>query len=281
MTNTLVTFDGLMIFHKDTSGFYEVGILNAALLGGHIPKHEFQINITPDPRTGTGSLRLGPTDLAPFLLLNKPWPLEVRDTNGNLQAGVNVDESLPDRKKKDKKDNRLGWIVNIESSEFHNSTLDRESNVFSPIIHLLKGNLFTFCKTGRLKKKKHKLVIEPDFGYLAGLLALDIDTSAGQTVTMKEEGGGVVFKLPAGTSYRVDITNDNVTPSTASHFHAYYETIFTGVAPRDWFDFEAKLPVDPSPDECPKSESSKPGKDGIPPYKCGGLLINAGGKPLS
>lgn len=276
MTNILVTFDGLMIFHKNTHGFYEVGILNAALLGGHIPKHEFQINITPDPHTATSNLLLGSAELAPFLGRKNPWLLEVRDTNGNLQAGVIADESLPNRQKEDTKDNKLGWIINLESSEFHNSTLERESDVFSPIIHLLKGGLFTFCKTGRLKKMKNKHVSDPDFGYLAGLLALDIDTSAGQTATMKEEGGGDVFKLPPGTSYRVDITNDNVTPSTASHFHAYYETIFTGVPPREWFDFEARDPADPSPDECPK-----PTIVGIPPYKCGGLLINAGGQPLS
>lgn len=283
MSKATITFEGLMIFHQDVDGFYELGILNAQLIGHHhsgsqhtpsvaVPLHEFRIDVTPDPLRGTGTWKRGPSDLEPFLTQSNRWSLEVKDAKGNLETGISADESLPDRHSLEVADKKFGWIINLESSEFHNQLLDRESGKFRPIIRLSKGNLYTFCKTGGLNVLKNA---KQDFGFAAGVLVLTIDNSAGETVTLKADGGDTVFSLLGGSDHRVDISNSTADTSGGSHFHVYYDQIFTSVMPEDRIDFEGQENVT-HPDQCPK-----PLVVSVFPYRCGGLLINKGGDPLS
>ncbi len=285
MTKTTITFEGLMVFHKDTADLYELGILNAHLMGHHVPLHEFQIKITPDPTDGPGPWQRGPAELDRLLRASDRWSLEVKDASGSVEVGIDADESLPDRKSKTGGDNRFGWIVNLESSEFHKPTrpLARQTGQFKPIIRLSKGHLYTYCMTGGVNVVQNGN--SRDFGFMAGLLALDIDTSAGQTVALKLDGSGTeVFALPAGTSYRVEITNITPQPALQSHFHAYYQMIFRGVPANQRFDFTNQEGV-PHPDQCPTGAIAKTLSRvtilSTFPYRCGGLLINAGGEPLS
>lgn len=285
MSKTTITFEGLMIFHRTADGFYELGILNAQLIGQHhgglrhdhsthdVPPHEFRIEISPDPTTGSGKLTKGASELEPFLRQSDRWSLEVKDAKGNIETGIFADESLPDRHSLKVGDKKFGWIINLESSEFHNKDLDRATGKFRPIIRLSKGNLYSFCKSGGLNVIKHKK--PKDFGFMAGMLALDIDTSAYQKITLKADGGDDVFVIPGGRDYQVDISNSPTEASEGSHFHVYYDQIFTGVANEDQFDFDNQKGVK-HPDECPT-----PIIKGNFPVKCGGLAVNPGGKPLS
>src|ERR1700741_1916886 len=279
MSKTTITFEGLMIFHKHTDGFYELGILNAQLIGHRhpphigsqhdqptddVPPHEFRIEITPDPGTGSGTLKLGPPELEPFLIQSDRWSLAVNDADGNIETGITADESLPDRHSLQIADIKFGWIINLESSEFHDQTLVRATGKFRPIIRLSKGNLYSFCKSGGLNVIKN--LNSSDFGFMAGLLALGIDTSAGETVTLKADGGDAVFSIPSGTDARVEISNSTSDTSGKSHFHVYYDQIFTGVAKQDQFDFETQTGVK-HPGQCPDAVVV-----GIFPIRCGGLL---------
>jgi len=293
MTKTTLTFEGLMVFHQDTAGIYELGILNAQLMGHHVPLHEFQIKITPNPTGGASPWELGPAQLDPLLRTSDRWSLEVKDASGAIEVGIDADVSLPNRKSATAGDNKFGWIVNLESSEFHNppQPLPRQPRQFKPIIRLSKGHLYTYCMTGGVDVVQNGN--SRDFGFMAGVLALDIDTSAGQTVTLKLDGSSTnVFALGAGTSYRVDITNSTPLPSLQSHFHAYYQMIFRGVPPDQQFDFINQANVH-HPNQCPTPLSPlapQASVDALPssvpilapfPYRCGGLLINAGGDSLS
>jgi hypothetical protein len=286
MTRTMLTFEGLMIFHQDRAGFYELGIVDVRGMPSPFPEHDFQITITPDPHAGIGQWVLGPADLEPFITRGNHWTLEVRDAGGRPVTGISADESAPSDRHIDGGDKRFGWIVNLESGELLGSAprrLTRERNKLRPIMHFSKGRLQTLCKTGGVD------LLRPansrDFGYMAAMLSLDIDTSAGETVTLKANGADV-FALPAGTSYQVDITNTTNAMVMMSHFYAYYDVIFTGVPEPDKVDFAAR-PNEPSPDPCanelrvdPMLPESAQHLVNPPPYKCGALLITAGDEPL-
>jgi hypothetical protein len=278
-TSTLITFEGLLIFHKDTSNLYEVGILDTKLLP-HLPEHVFQITVTPDPHTGVGQWTLGPADLSPFLQAGNSWTLEVVDPHGDLQTGVQADESLPNRHNANP-DNRLGWIVNLEGPEFPNGSLTREIGKLKPIIHLTKGNLFTYCKTGGVNLMKNESLFIENFGFLAGVIAIKIDTSAMEEVVLRVGGGTEIFRLPKGLSYTVSITNSTLKPSIVSHFHAYYELLYPNATDR--FDFQAfggPSPDNPCPLDEQLEETARSGRRVPPPYKCGGTGSNPGGPPL-
>src|SRR2546421_7335834 len=115
MSSTLITFEGLMIFHHDQSDLYEVGVVDTRDLNHHFPRHDFEVAITPDPHVQQGKWVLGPADLDPYLHQGNSWSLNVEDAQGNLLRGILVDESFPNRHSQDPADRRFGWIINLES----------------------------------------------------------------------------------------------------------------------------------------------------------------------
>jgi hypothetical protein len=287
MTRTMLTFEGLMIFHQDRAGHYELGIVDLRGMGHHFPQHDFQIAITPDPHTGSGQWVLGPADLEPFIRRGNHWALEVRDAAGGPVTGISADELAPPNRHVDGGDKRFGWIVNLESGELEAGPprrLPRARNKLRPIMHFSKGRLQTLCKTGGINLLRPPA--QPrDFGYMAGVVGLEIDTSAGETVALRANGVDV-FALDAGTSYQVDITNTTKVTTIMSHFHAYYDVVFPGVLGPDRFDFEARR-NEPSPDPCanelqidPELPESMRFLLSPPPYKCGALLLLPGDEPL-
>src|SRR4029079_10215828 len=139
-------------------------------------------------------------------------------------------------------------------------------------------------------------VSKPHFGFISASVGFEIDTSADETL-MLMAGGKQVFSLPAGHSYDIEITK-TAPLNISSHFHAYYDVLFTKVRPGDRFDFRATRDQHkPSPNPCLSEPTDnilpatahphetlveKEGTaKGTPPFKCGGLAINAGGDPLS
>lgn len=281
-TSTTVLFEGLLIFHQDgATDPYEVGILDTSSLVGHhshFPPHEFKISVLPDPPGGVACLCLGPADLNPFLQQGNRWSLDVEDALGSPTTGIQADPSLPaDRKDASSTDMKLGWIVNLESPEFH-GPLTRRPGFLKPIIKLTKGELYTHCKTGGVDVLQNCIPSITGFGYLAGVTALKIDTSAQQEVVLKV-ASTEIFRLPKGSSYQVSITNSNFPPTMESHFHAYYDLLYPQVPVAQRFDFKANHALPSPPNQCP------PGPVGIralipAPYRCGGTLSAAGG-PLN
>jgi hypothetical protein len=284
MTNTLITFEGLMIFHRDKSGFYELGILEVKN-SPHYPDHELQICVTPEPNSHMGMWMLGAKDLDQYVSPKKnSWSLNVKDSSGGNETGITADTSVPNRHSPNAFDLRFGWILNID--QLHGAPQCRKSGKLKPIIHFSRGTLSTHCKTGGLTKWQHGN--GDSFGFMAGVLALEIDTSAGQEVVLAVDGGPVIFRLPAGYSYQLSLTNMPSDMSNTNHFPAYYEYVFTH-SQADSFDFEPDASAPKPPNSCDGMDMpsmrmamrSARFPFGIPPYKCGGLLVDPVDPPLS
>lgn len=282
--STLVLFEGLLLFHQDGANDpYEVGILDTSSMLHHhagFPQHEFTIKVTPDPGGGPLARELGSADLLPFLTQGNHWSLEVEDALGKPITGIQADPSLPADRKDMSLSKNLGWIVNLESPEFHGKPLARQPGFLKPIIKLTKGELFTYCKTGGVDVLQNGVPKIPGFGYLAGVIGLQIDTSAQEEVVLKVDRTEI-FRLPRGASYQVIISNTTNTPTPDSHFHAYYDLLYPAVLPSDRFDFVANFNLPLPSGACPLDGRDVSARLIPAPYRCGGTGSPSGGGKLS
>src|SRR5690349_19051600 len=165
MPTTTITFNGLLVFRPDpANNVCEVGVLRARA-APH--PHILQIQISPNPATGTGTLRLNPDDLeAHVQAKNVSWNLDV-ELNGKAMIGpITAKTGIPDDRLNPPADNSddFGWIVNVESGEFHSGRLARLRNRLQPVIKLTRGRLFTSCKTDSVAVRQGANS-RPNFGF--------------------------------------------------------------------------------------------------------------------
>jgi hypothetical protein len=278
MPQTVVTFNGLLVFRRDRANDrYEVGVLRAR---GH--NHFLQMRISPDPQDPAHSKVFDPDVLESHVQDgNVQWFLDV-ELQGTLDRGIVVNTGIPPDRKDLNTTNKedFGWIVNVESGEFHHGQLARAARQLQPVIYLAKGRLFTPCLTDSVDITRGGSPSQPNAGFIAGAISLAINTSAGQEpVLYFVNNKGIRTELfrcinSAQRDYSIDIRNIPLSGPSGNHFHLYYELLFTGVRPPYRFDFGRHNPPVPPPfNRCPE--------DPVPdPFKCGGISINDGSGPL-
>ena len=275
-TATTITFTGLLVFRRDDNEKYEVGILRAR--DAHEP-HFLQIayGVKGDPPT-----TIPHEDLEQIIKdKNVAWALEV---DGGTGMQIQAKPTKPaDRKHPQPGDRDLGWIINIENDEFHNGQLKRTEKALQPVIQLTQGTLFTSCKTDSVVTIQGTFARV--FGFIAGGIGLEIDTSQGQqpVLSYKDQQGKTVeilrLKDTDKKSYEVSISNapEPGVQIKENHFHLYYDKLFKQVDHAERFDLKLLFPSE----EPPKGERCEDTSEGPPlptpnPFKCGGILVEKG-----
>ena len=285
MPKTKIKFDGLLVFRPDPAGSVcEVGILRARVPPNpHEPPHILQIAIMPNPDTGsTDPLILDPNELEQHVQDgNVHWRLDVA-RNGQAQTGLVVNTAIPlnrhDTTAAQRED--FGWIINLESGEFHSNRLFRQPDQLKPVISMQKGRLFTSCKTDSIDLKQGPNS-RSDFGFIAGQITLEIDTPNGELVVLyfldQQNMPTNIFRLTHTDTrdYSVSIRNTPLDQSGGGHFHLYYDLLFKHVGMNERFDILRSFPPISPPDRCPTPPEPDPN-----PFKCGGVSVGSGSGPL-
>jgi len=271
MPKTTITFNGLLVFARaPKADYYELGVLRARGLGDGDDDHILQISV--EPPAGIDTTKFDPDVLESYIQDgNVRWSLEV-ESKGQPVRGIVANANTPaDRKDASQNPDDFGWVINIEE-EFHNGAmLPRQAQRLQPVIELTKGRLFTSSKTAVNKAKGGGAA--KSFGSIADNVGLEIDTNAGEEVVlsfMDQSGNKTeIFRLTDTDQrdYKVSIKNTpkNTQPAhstaTGSHFHLFYDRLFTGVGHRERWDIS---PLVDEPD----------------PFRCGGVRLNDGSGPL-
>jgi hypothetical protein len=259
-----VTFEGLMVFHKEQGDRYEVGILSTAAA----PGHEFHIMIDGKD-----------VDFAQPSSPAEKWILEIRKVTGGpseVGGGRTILRSKGHSGRL--KDNVFGqwdfdWAVDLESNQFHDRPLDLIPGQLTPIIHLPYGELKTKYKTPMVQRQKGKKGTFLDFGFVTETTELDVQLRVDEEMVLRVANPEkVIFKRAFGTFRRVAISNarpsephasdsksksgrlsrqsNNVDlckpgnePEPPSHFTLYYN-LFKGIEDGEKYDFKVKCPLD-------------------------------------
>jgi hypothetical protein len=278
-TLTRISFAGLMVF-RPSKDIFELGILRARLVGGGMPDHILQIKIYPDRSTGESPRTLD-TVLESYVHAGDvSWSLDVKDAKGNLLRGVQANIGLPpDRHQPSSGNgNDFGWMINLESVEFHQGKLTRPTGKLKPVISLNYGKLDSSCKTEVIDVRKGRKKFRDDFGFIAGAAALSIDTSNGELLVLRTQKQQDILGLTPGVSYEIEILNtplDSKDLPTGGHFHLYYQLLFSGVAHASQFSVQSHTPRTLPPDLCSRVHARDP-----EPFRCGGIVVNEGSGPL-
>lgn len=277
---TTIIFNGLLVFHNDlVNKVSNVGVLRAR---DATPPHILQITIDPDPNTGTGTLNLNTDLLESYVSAgNIRWIFDVVKNGLPVSTGVAVNPAIPADRRSVQESNKedFGWIVNMESGEFHSGPLTRTQGQLKPIIKLTSGTLFTSCLAKSVDVRQGQNNRSP-FGFIAGAIGLRVMPTDGDfAVLYFNNPHGVpteIFKLPNinERSYKVTIQNTPVVGTAGGHFHMFYDRLFRGVGAGQKFDIVQHYPPIPvlSPGTaCPE------GRDPVPdPFKCGGVSVGSG-----
>lgn len=273
-----VTFEGLMILHRQPSGHYEVGIL----IPERAHKHTFRIE-----KDGKEI-----ENLSHYLSLGKSWILEVtRPSGGRSGTGM----SLRNRGQRGRlRDSRTGqfdfsWAVDLESPEFHGRQLTLTPGYLKPIIQLPDGELYTKYKSPMVQRKKGPSGEFSDFGFVAETTALTLNLQQGEELVFRVEKAGtegVIFRSSYGSSHEVAIHNrpdppdPTDKPNVESHFTLYYG-LFSDVRTEEKYDFRVRKPRKHPFNEYPLAEirplSEKMWVDSLP---CGLGLLGKRSAPL-
>ncbi len=235
-----VTFEGLMVFHDEKGGGYELGILQDA------PDHKFTIKVEPAPRGRSVA------DVDRFKKLGNSWLLEVRGSSGELRTrSVSLREKGHSGRLTDslRGQSDFSWIMDLESSELHSRALNLVPDKLGPIIHLRNGDLYTKYKADLLERKQGVGEFSP-FGFVAETVALEIHIQRGERLVLKVANAGKegeIFELSYDplVSYRVAIANTPIRrtqePGEPSHFHLYYD-LFSDVSAEEEYEIRVKEP---------------------------------------
>lgn len=276
MPSTFITFNGLLVFRRDRrTKHYEVGVLRARDVKHPQHPHILQIGIKPNPATGTGAHDV-PIELLEKYIQDGPlhWHLDIESGGG---AGVEARDDKPrDRKEPNSHDQKdFGWIVHIEE-EFH-GPLKREPKALKPVILLKTGQLSSSCITDFVDVIKND---QPKgFGFIAGAITLEINTSAGQLPVLYFEDAVrrteiLQLKETAKREYHISILNTPMKSTKDDHFHMYYDLVFNDVEARERRAFAPHKPRISTVDRCPELPEPSPN-----PFRCGGVVVG-GDDPL-
>jgi hypothetical protein len=278
---TTIIFNGLMVFRPDQlNKVCELGVL---LARDHGQPHILQIEIEPDPRTGTGSWTLDSDLLWQYVQGgNIRWKFEVVRNGQPVPPGIVVDPAIPLNRHTPPSQGPIGfgWMVNLECGEFHSNTLTRTAGKLKPIIQLTTGQLFTRCLTDSIDVK-HGSNTRLDFGFIAGAAGLKLTPADGDMAILyfidQQQRPTEIFRLPDinRVSYKVFIRNTPTSGSAGGHFHLFYDRLFQSIGGNQRFDLQMHYPPIPV-----GAAATCSGIDAVPdPFKCGGVLVG-GDRPL-
>jgi hypothetical protein len=280
-THVRFTFAGLIVFRQDRD-IFELGVLRARDLNAGMA-HIFQINIVDLTNNQTSPAK--PQEVLESYIQNGDvaWTIEVRDAQGTQLRGVKANIGIPSDRHHPSASNEkdFGWMINLESVEFHQQTLERSAGKLKPVISMQYGTLETVCKTDAIDTKKG-LSTYHDFGYITGGGALTIDTSNNEVVVLKTQQQADILNLAAGRSYDIEVLNAPLKTSTVptgGHFGLYYQLLFDKVRKGSRFKIKKHPGANPASDSCPEMFKVADNRD-PEPYKCGGILINESSGPL-
>lgn len=279
---TTITFNGLMVFRPDQANkTCDVGVLHARDQGH---PHILQIEIEPDPRTGSGKWTLDSDQLERYVQAgNIRWKFEVVKGATPEPAGIVVNTLIPPDRHNPPTPTRekplgFGWLVNLESGEFHSGRITRTRGKLKPIIELTKGELFTSCLTNSIDVKQGANT-RYDFGFIAGAIDLRLTPADGDAAVLyfmdQAQVATVIFRLPNinQVSYKVYIRNTPMSGPSGGHFHQFYDRLFQGVGGHQRFDLQLCYPPIPaSAAGCAAQRAPDPD-----PFKCGGIAVGGRG----
>lgn len=281
---TTIIFNGLLVFQHDLANkVCNVGVLRAR---DSTPPHILQIEVDPNPNTGTGTLKLDPELLESYVQAgNIRWMLDVVKSGQPVPAGIVVNPAIPADRRTITEANKedFGWIINMESGEFHSGPLIRTRGQLKPIIKLSTGLLFTSCMANPVDVKQGPITRSP-FGFIAGAIGLRLKPTDGDIAVLyfKDQQGvpTEIFRLPNinQISYTIKIQNTPREGPAGGHFHMFYDRLFRGVGTNQKFDIVQHYPLIPVPapaQRCPEGISPVPD-----PFKCGGVSVGSGSGPL-
>ena len=278
---TTIIFNGLMVFRPDqVNKVCEVGVLldrDQAQDQDDAQAHILQIEIEPDPRTGTDSWKLDSNLLWQYVHAgNINWNLEVVKNGQPVPNGIVMDTTIPLNRHQPPTQGPIGfgWMVNLECGEFHSNTLNRVAGNLKPIIQLTTGQLFTRCLSDSIDVKQGSNT-RFDFGFIAGAAGLKLTPADGDTAilyfTDEQHRPTEIFRLPDinRVSYKVFIRNTPRSGPAGGHFHLFYDRLFQGIGANQRFDLQMHYPPIPV-----GAAASCSGVDPDPdPFKCGGVLV--------
>jgi hypothetical protein len=231
-----VTFEGLMILHRQASGLYEIGILIPEI--AH--KHTFIIKKDGEKIE----------NLSYYVSLGMNWVLEViRPSGEQSRVGMSLRNRGHSKRFPDNSKGQFdfSWAVDLEGPEFHNRLLTLEGGKLKPIIQLPNGELYTKYKSPFVQRQTGPKGPFLDFGFVAETTALKVDLQPGEELVLRVEKDGpdeVIFRLPYGSPHQVAIHNPPDPPDKpieVSHFKLYYG-LFSNVPEGEHFDFKLKKP---------------------------------------
>lgn len=241
-----VQFSGLMAFLKESSKpGYAVGILVPI----ERPENKHQLLVKLDgkeqPFSNLGEWTLEITNSQPT---SDPLPASVGHCHQRLQDDLRGQYDFD-------------WIIDFQGPEFHNiENMPVEvSGLLKPIIHLPVGQFSTEYKSMDLQRWKGTSSgsgSDPDFGFVAETIALELILGKDQELVLKDGAGDKIFTLPftPGHPRIVEIKNIRGELVEASDFLLYYQ-LFPSVDPKDRFDFRMngdalhppRMPFNPYP----------------------------------
>jgi len=280
-TRVRIVFAGLMVF-RPNKGTFELGVLRALNLRGGMPDHVLQINIFPDSSSGEKPSAISPASLESYVKAGDvAWSIEVRNLPGSPNLHTNTGIPSDRHQAAQPNQNDFGWMINLESGEFHAKTLTRSSGVLKPVISLDHGVLETVCKTEIIDVQKGGKPFRDDFGFITGAAALTIDTTGNEQVTLKTQGQADLFNLKPGVSYDIALLNTPLSAvglPTGGHFGLYYDLLFPSVPSSERFAIKSHHPIKLPSDGC--LSKFRPEMVDPNPFKCGGIVVNETGGPL-
>jgi hypothetical protein len=274
-----IMFIGLMVFHP-TGNHYEVGILDKDATPA--PDHQFSITVD--------GVKLPQGDIDRFKSLGNAWVLEVENKKIPSVIRPIMGPPPPPRTDDDPKNcSAFGWIIDLESPEFHGDTLDLKPGKLKPIIQLSDGELFTERKTDELQRKRGLAGLFRPFGFVADEIGLKVTLDNTQEekeyLVLRVVGAGkdgVVFELKPDKHHTVAIENIYRGGTDDQPHVQYYYRLFNGIS-GIFGQFEFKKEGRLS--GCSRVAKRDAPKPHVPterccPYICGQLLLGTRTDPL-
>ncbi len=220
-TTVEVTFDGIMVF-RQVADHYEVGVLDSKQVD-----HTLQITV--------GNQVLPDAKLAEFVK-TKPWTLNVVTASGNQVANIRARQYKTCNRLQDTQDPQLDikhvfdlcWLLDMETELHDGKPLPMDEGKLTPIIKLNNGELYTKYNYGPLDAGKGEPVTYNPIGYVSDMVALRVNLNPGEKLVLSA-GNQEIFSLTPEGEHCAGIFNRPNKYDEESHFHYYYDLLFSSV----------------------------------------------------
>lgn len=238
-------FKGLMVFHHNKSQrWFEAGMMR-------VPEHEFKITVLTESKRGKKECTI-----VPDIAAGEVWDLHI--TNPGNEGIYEYRGNPFDRKRQN-----FGWIIDLESREFHGTGNEVDRRVLSPVIVIPHGDFYMKNLTRNVKRKKRRENQHEHFGRVAQMMGVDINVKCGHvSLVPRDTEEEEIFRLDNFDKLRYKITFDNrpknphVIPGyhNQKHEEPHYGQSRSGPEPDEEIEIDE---VHPSP-ESEREDSSFP-----------------------